>query len=388
MDLKNFGNRYIRGYSSLKSSTIIKAFINSNNNNDYDDDNNKDNNDKSDEINFFKKNEDYLRGMSTQELILFFINHELKEYIKLPRLIIFENLMDLKGNKIYMNKNLNFIEFDSIIQSEYRFVYDNKFPLRIQKYFDIDNKTIINKVIDNDSYFTIEKDNIYFFEVKTSLNIKYIINLLHNTINNFQIFYDLFIKNKFIKENTFANVVLIYDGYKVDFDFENILKEALNKSKYKFSIQIIYCFPNYSYFSFDKLNTDLKEQNQKHQKALDELQEQVEQKQQKALQELQVQLEQKQQKALDKLQEQMEQKHQKALEEQNQKHKKELQELQEQMEQKHQKALEEQNQKHQKELQELQEQMEQKQQKALDELQELMEQKQKKALQELKEQNQ
>ena len=56
--------------------------------------------------------------MATQELILFFICHELKEYINLPRLIIYENLMDLEDNKIYINKNLNFIEFDSIIKSK------------------------------------------------------------------------------------------------------------------------------------------------------------------------------------------------------------------------------------------------------------------------------
>ncbi len=31
------------------------------------------------------------------------------------------------------------------------------------------------------------------------------------------------------------------------------------KNEIKFNIQIIYCFPNYSYFSFAKLNTDLKE---------------------------------------------------------------------------------------------------------------------------------
>ena len=31
------------------------------------------------------------------------------------------------------------------------------------------------------------------------------------------------------------------------------------KNEFKFNIQIIYCFPNYSYFSFDKINTDVKE---------------------------------------------------------------------------------------------------------------------------------
>ncbi len=27
----------------------------------------------------------------------------------------------------------------------------------------------------------------------------------------------------------------------------------------KFNIQVIYCFPNYSYFSFNQINNDLKE---------------------------------------------------------------------------------------------------------------------------------
>ena len=31
------------------------------------------------------------------------------------------------------------------------------------------------------------------------------------------------------------------------------------KNEFKINIQVIYCFPNYTYFSFNKLNIDLKE---------------------------------------------------------------------------------------------------------------------------------
>ena len=154
LDLKSMGKEYFGGYYSEKESTIKNALINTNEN----------------DINFFKKNEDYIRGMSTQELILFFINHELKDYVSLPRIIIFENLMDLKENKIYKNKNLNFIEFDSIIKPNCDFIFDNnKYSLILQKYFKIDKNTINEKFINDKSYFTITKNNIYFFEIKSSI---------------------------------------------------------------------------------------------------------------------------------------------------------------------------------------------------------------------------
>ena len=246
IDLNNFGNKYIGGYSSEKISTIRNAFSSSNNEN---------------ERNFFEKNEDYLRGMTTQELILFFICHELKEYIKLPSLIIYENLMDLKGNKIYINKKLNFIEFDSILQSKNKFTYNNEFPIRIQKFFEIDKNNVIDKTNTDNSNFIIEKDDLYFFEIKTSLKIDNIEKILLNIIIAFQEFYNLFIKNKFIDEKSIPNIILIYDFHKVEFDCNLILNKLLNriKNEFKFNIQIIYCFPNYSYFSFDKINTDLKE---------------------------------------------------------------------------------------------------------------------------------
>ena len=246
IDLNTFKNKYIGGYSSKKNSTIRNSFICNNN---------------EDNRTFFEKNEDYLRGMTTQELILFFICHELIEYIKLPRLIIYENLIDLKGNKIYTNKQLNFIEFDSIIQSKKKFIYNSEFPISIQKFFEIDKKNVIDKTNINNSNFMIEENDIYFFEVKATLMIEKIENILLNIIKNFQEFYQLFIKNKMIEEKNTPNIILIYDFHKVEFDFETTLKRILNriKNEIKFNIQIIYCFPNYSYFSFDKLNTDLKE---------------------------------------------------------------------------------------------------------------------------------
>ena len=246
LDLAKFGNKYIGGYSSQKISTIRSVFTYSNEEKDR---------------NFFAKNEDFLRGMSTQELILFFICHELDEYINLPRLIIYENLMDLKGKKIYKNKNLNFIEFDSIIQSKTNFIYDDKFPLRVQKFYEIDKNKVIDKTNADDSNFKIEKGNIYFFEIKSSLNIENIKNILFNIIKNYQVFYNTFIMNKFIDKNNTPNIVFIYDYHKIDLDLKDILDKLLNETKneFKINIQIIYCFPNYSYFSFNKLNIDLKE---------------------------------------------------------------------------------------------------------------------------------
>ena len=176
-DLNNFETQNVIGYNSEKTSLIKKSLINCN---------------KEENINFFKQNEDYLSRMSTQELILFFIIHELKEYIKLPSLIIYENLMDLKENKIYyMSKNLSFIEFDSIIQSKNNFVYNNKFPLTLQNFFEIENNSINERNINNDSYFTIEKDNVYFFEIENSLNLENIGEFLSDIINRFQIFFNI-----------------------------------------------------------------------------------------------------------------------------------------------------------------------------------------------------
>ena len=246
VDLMNFDNQYFGGYHSEKASTIKNVLINSNDENDVD---------------FFQKNEDYLRGMSTQELILFFITHELKDYKNLPSLILYENLMDLKDNKIYKNQNLNFIEFDTIIEANCSFSYTKKFPLILQKFFEINKDLVEEKEISNNSYFTIEKNNIYFYEVKTTLTNEKLYEILFGIINNFQVFYNAFINNKIIKENEIVNLILIYDYHKINVDVKQILSNIIQKkqNELKFNIQVIYCFPNYSYFSFNQINNDLKE---------------------------------------------------------------------------------------------------------------------------------
>ena len=380
LDLEKFGNNYIGGYSSKKVSTIRSAFTYSNNENDR---------------TFFEKNEDYLRGMSTQELILFFICHELKEYINLPRLIIYENLMDLKGKKIYKNKNLTFIEFDSIIQSKTEFIYNDKFPLRIQKFYEIDKNKVIDKKNPDDSNFKIEKDNIYFFEIKNLLNKDNIKKILLNIIKNYQVFYNTFIKNKFIDNNNTPNIVFIYDYHKIELDLKDILDELLNKTKneFKINIQIIYCFPNYSYFSFNKLNIDLKdlkkiqEQNQKEIHALkEENKEQKEQNQKEihALKEENKEQKEQNQKIMQELKEQKEQNQKEihALKEENKELKEQNQKIMQEL--KEQKELKEQNQKIMQELKE-QKELKEQNQKIMQELKEQKEQNQK-IMQELKEQ--
>jgi len=259
IDLINFGNVYIGGFTSERTSIIRNTYTSSNDEKDY---------------SFFRKNEDYLRGMSTQELILFFIYHELKEYTLLPRLIIYENLIDLMGHKIYINKNLNFLEFDPIMKSGNDFIYTEKFPLILQKYYEIDKNYVNEILVDIDTYFKIEKDNIYFFEIKSKLYDGYLEKNLKKIIKNIPKFYNLFITNEFISRKEMINIILIYDYRKLQIDVLGIIHNLINKYKnnLKFNLKIIYCLPNYSYFSFSRLNNDLREMKKK-QKEQNELME-------------------------------------------------------------------------------------------------------------------
>ena len=246
LDLVNLSNKYYGGYISEKASVIKSALSNEN---------------REDNINFYEKNEDYLRGMTTQELILFFIHHELKDFDNLPRFIAFENLMDIEGNYIYKNKNLNFIEFDSIIESKSDFIYENeKYPLLMQKFFEVNNGSVKEIEIKSNSYFNIKANDIYFFEIKTTLNDDNINNLLSKIIKNLQTFYDAFISNKICNNKANINLVLIYDYHKIQLEMNDIIKNTIKEWNItiNFNLQIIYCFPNYSYFSFSKISKKVK----------------------------------------------------------------------------------------------------------------------------------
>ena len=275
LELSNFNKKYYGGYfseKSEKSSAIINAYINDHKN--------------TNNINFFEKNEDYLRGMSTQQLILFFILNELSdEYINLPRLIIFENLIDVKGNHIYKTKNLQYIEYDSIILSKKQQIYDKKFPLILQKSYLFDGQDVKEEINpeSNNNYFQIDKFSVYFFEVKTSLDESdqsKLGNLISNLIKNFEIFYETFKNKNIIKDKeieTIPNIILIYDFRKIETELLQFLREKKHKYKYPFKLEIIYCLPNYSYFSFSKLKKKqeqtelkLKETEEKLNKKLDE----------------------------------------------------------------------------------------------------------------------
>ena len=250
LELLNLSEKYIGGYLSEKtgnSDVIIKTLISEKNSN------------KS-KINYFEKNEEYLRGMSTQQLILFIIMNGLEDgYVNLPRLIIFENLIDLKGNKIYKNENLQFIEYDSIIVTKREKLYDSKIPLIIQKCFHFTGNNV-NEIDINNTFFKLNKNELYFFEIKSALYLNDIYKIIANTISNFTTFYKLFIDKKMVDSNTNINIIFIYDYKKIEFDLYALLKDLLSEKRFNlnFKFFIIYCFPNYSYFSFDLLNKNLK----------------------------------------------------------------------------------------------------------------------------------
>ena len=247
LDLMNFNSKYYGGYISEKASTIKCALSNEI---------------REEKTNFYEKNEDYLLGMATQELILFFIHQELKVFDNLPRFIAFENLKDIVGNNIYQNKNLNFIEFDSIIESKSDFIYENeKYPLLMQKFFEVNNGSVKEIEIKSNSYFNIKANDIYFFEIKTKLNNSNLNNVLSNIIKNLQTFYDSFISNKICNNKANINLVLIYDFHKIQLKINNIIENAIKllNITINFNLQIIYCFPNYAYFSFNKISNKVKQ---------------------------------------------------------------------------------------------------------------------------------
>ena len=61
------------------------------------------------------------------------------------------------------------------------------------------------------------------------------------------------------------NIILIYDYRKLQIDVLGIIHNLINKyqNNLKFNLKIIYCLPNYSYFSFSRLNNDLREMKKK-----------------------------------------------------------------------------------------------------------------------------
>ena len=131
--------------------------------------------------------------------------------------------------------------------------------------------------------FQIDKFSVYFFEVKTSLDESdqsKLGNLISNLIKNFEIFYETFKNKNIIKDKeieTIPNIILIYDFRKIETELLQFLREKKHKYKYPFKLEIIYCLPNYSYFSFSKLKKKqeqtelkLKETEEKLNKKLDE----------------------------------------------------------------------------------------------------------------------
>ena len=106
----------------------------------------------------------------------------------------------------------------------------------------------------------LQKNNIYLFEIKSAIKDEKLNAIVSSILNDFQIFYYTFVNNNFINLSEEANIILIYDYHKIEIDVISTIANYISEkqNKLKFNLQIIYCFPNYSYFSFDQLNTDLK----------------------------------------------------------------------------------------------------------------------------------
>ena len=175
------------------------------------------------------------------------------EYEELPRLILYEYFLTIKGEKIVFlgEKKLDYPEYivlDYIFISKTDFIYESELTkLNVLYSFEIKEEDIYKSNFN----FSIKKGTLYFFELRSSLySIDDYLDFISKIINKANEFRTLFINKKIINETTPTEIVIIYDdnvrGYSYD-----IRKDIFNLLRYNthLKISIVYTLQSYPYFS-------------------------------------------------------------------------------------------------------------------------------------------
>ena len=191
-------------------------------------------------------NNNYIRGLTVEELILLTIYFQLgmKNIRKYPRLLLYEANCYITGETVLKYIQPGYREVDCILESftDYTFTHENS-PLIIQKLYKIENKDI-KEVFLQLKCFEIKTKKVYFFEIKNSFphNINEVIKKLLNNVITFK---NIFIKEKIIDKQMKLEIIIIYD-YQKSIISSGIAK-ALNLNQYFYDelegleIKIIYC---------------------------------------------------------------------------------------------------------------------------------------------------
>ena len=199
----------------------------------------------------FKSNSNYLKGLTFEQLILNIILNDI-EYKELPRLILYEYFLNIKGERMMFISDdtkiyRGFNEMDFIFISFTNYKYEPELTgLNVLHYFEFKDRPIYL----NNSNFEIKKDTLYLFELKNSLYNSNHIELIKETIKKGKEFRRLFISKKIINEMTPIEIIIIYDDNITNYFyyFKEDIFSLLKCNKY-FKISIVYALQSYPYFS-------------------------------------------------------------------------------------------------------------------------------------------
>jgi len=196
----------------------------------------------------FKDNSKYLKELTLEQIILKIIMKDI-EYEELPRLILYEYFLTIKGEKIVFlgEKKLDYPEYivlDYIFISKTDFIYESELTrLNVLSSFEIKEEDIYKSNFN----FSVKKGTLYFFELRSSLyTIDDFLDFISKIINKANEFRTLFINKKIINETTPTEIVIIYDdnvrGYSYD-----IRKDIFNllRCNTHLKISIVYTLQSY-----------------------------------------------------------------------------------------------------------------------------------------------
>ena len=213
------------------------------------------------------KNISYIKGLSYEEIMTYLILSKVK-YDELPRLIFYECYINIKGERIIVTDQgilSGYQEIDYAMLSHSYFDFGKyNYPLYIQTQFYInkENQLIITK--SPYTTFEINKDILYFFECKYSLeNYKDKENaedFLRKLFNICKELTNLYISKNFINRKQKVEIIIIYDD-KVSNKLMKYKKQISDfiKKNVNFKLKIVYSSPNYSYFYPSLIKDELNE---------------------------------------------------------------------------------------------------------------------------------
>ena len=206
----------------------------------------------------FNRNMNLLKGLSYEELILYIILNKIDkdEYEIFPKILFYEYYLTLNGEKVVVSNKIEpgYSEADLVLYSKCDVSYEDE-PILLQK-------TYINDYsIFSNGTFKIEKETLYFIELKSSFNfseekdkekrISKYKNFFKKLFNKYKEFIHLYESKKWIEKDTKKEILLIYDNdiINISIDIESILFELLRENQ-NCIFKIIYTLKSYPYFSY------------------------------------------------------------------------------------------------------------------------------------------